>query len=221
MAHLQRTEDVLLDVALVGLSAHGLHDEPEHRVVDRAVLVRRTHGLCQLGGAQLADGPFQCVVTRIPISLERPPCLCRQTAGLIQEVADGDLGGGTFVGHTEPGDVSLHRRVEVDLPRLDQLHDRQGSDRLAQGADDEGRLWRDGPPRLVGLAEAAHVDDSIALDDPEGEAGDALRIHLGLDERVYRAEIRRGSRRFAGSTGVGSSGTAGQKGSSKDQCREQ
>ncbi len=90
---------------------------------------------------------------------------------------------------------------------------------LAQRADDERRLRRDGPPGGVGLAEAAQVDDSVALHDPEGQAGDALRIHLRLDERVDRAKLRRGQCPWQQASEA--PGRLGQKGSTKDQCREQ
>jgi hypothetical protein len=45
-----------------------------------------------------------------------------------EQVTDGDRGGCFFVSHTEPGQVALHGRVELDLVRLDELHDGKGGE---------------------------------------------------------------------------------------------
>ena len=104
-------------------------------------------------------------------------------------MADGDLTGSALVRNPEPREVALHWRVEVELARLGQLHDRQGGEGLAQRADDERRLRRDGPPRVVRFAKAAEVRDPVALDDAEREPGDPLRRHLVLDEALDRSEL--------------------------------
>ena len=91
------------------------------------------------------------------------------------------------------GQVALHGRVELDLPRLDELHDRQRGERLAERADDEGRLRGHGPPGVVRLAEAAEVGDPVVLDDAERESGDPLCRHLVLNEALDGRELRSGS----------------------------
>ena len=65
------------------------------------------------------------------------------------------------------------------------------------------------------------VDDSIAMHDAEGQAGDALRSHFSPDERVDGAETRRDRRHASGGSSVGIPGTASQRGAGEHQCGEQ
>ena len=169
-----------------------MHDQPQDRVVDRAVLVLLADRRRQLDGPQLANRPFERSVTRVAVALERPPGLGRQAARLIQQVADGDYTGSVLVGDAEPGQVALYRRVELDLPRLDELHDRHGGERLAQRADDERRPRRHRPTRVVGLTEAAHVGDPVVPDDAQRESGNSLHLHLVLDEAFDRGVLAGG-----------------------------
>src|SRR5262249_8031327 len=50
--------------------------------------------------------------------------------------------------------------------------------------ENEGGLGGDSAPGGVGQAEAAQVDDLIAMHDTEGQAGQAGGLHLRLDEAV-------------------------------------
>ena len=58
------------------------------------------------------------------------PAPHRKTAGVMEQVAHADLGGGLGVRDPEPGQVALHRGIQVDLTGLDQLHHRQGCERF-------------------------------------------------------------------------------------------
>jgi hypothetical protein len=119
-------------------------------------------------------------------------------AGLVKQVPHGDAGRGDRVGQAEPGQVALHRRVQVDLARLDQLHDRQGGQRLGRRGQQEGGLRGDRPAGRAGLAEAAQVHHLVAVDDAERQAGQAggapLRLHVAVDG----GKIRRAGARCAG-----------------------
>ena len=94
-----------------------------------------------------------------------------------------------LVRDSEPRQVALHGGVELDPPGLDELHDRQRGERLAERADDEGRLRGHRPPGVVRLAEAAEVGDSVVLDDAERESGDPLCRHLFPNEALDGREL--------------------------------
>ena len=103
---------------------------------------------------------------------------------MIQQVAQRDLRRGGFVGDAKAGQVALHGRVQVELAGLDQLHDRHAGHRFAKRGELERGLGRDWPPVGAGNAEALEMDDLVALDDAERQAGDAQLAHLPLDVGV-------------------------------------
>src|SRR3712207_92820 len=83
----------------------------------------------------------------------------------LQKGAHGDAGGGVGGGYPEPGDVALHRSIQLYLTVFDELHDRKGRERLARRADLEGSPRCNISPGIVGLPEALEVDDLVSLDD--------------------------------------------------------
>ncbi len=107
-------------------------------------------------------------------------------------MADGHLGRCLGVSDPEPGQVALHRCVQLDLTGLDQLHDRQGSERLGERADEEGRLRRRRHAAGASLSKAAQVHDLLAGDNGERCAGDIEAAHLLLYisiDRLIRGAI--------------------------------
>jgi hypothetical protein len=117
-------------------------------------------------------------------------CGLGQTAGLIEELAHSDPGRGDWIGHPEPGDVALDRRIELDLAGLHQLHDCEGGKRLRGRADAKGCLWSDGPSGVIGPSYTFQVDDLISLHDAQGQAWDARLLQLSLGVHVDLGEVR-------------------------------
>ena len=92
VAHLQRVEDVLLDVGLVGLPRDRLHDHAQRPVVGVAVLPGRAHRLGEFGIAQRPDPVLEGGVVSVPAGRVRVAGRLRQPADLVQQMANRDSG---------------------------------------------------------------------------------------------------------------------------------
>ncbi len=183
--HLERIEDVVLDVRLVALARSDLDEIAEHVEVRVAVVELRPgrrdeqlpcskapHVVLERGGAPIP------VVESLDVSVPG------DAAALRQEVAHRDRGRPRIVADVKPRDVHAYRCVEGELPRFDELHDRERREGLAHRRDRERRLRRDRTPGSVGDAEPAQMNSMIAFDDRQSHAGDARVPHLGLDEGI-------------------------------------
>ena len=163
---------------LVGLSADLLHDQPENVVVGVGVLEHLTGAMFDFGVAQgrnpLAEGAVAHVVAEH--GLVRGAL--RQTARVVEQVADRDRGRCRLIPHAEGGKVGHHGRVEIHLSLLDQLHDRQGREGLRGGGQDERRLRRHDASGSISHPEALKVHYLVVVHDAESQAGDVQVAHL-------------------------------------------
>ena len=109
VVHVQRLEDVPLQVGLEWFSGHHLHDQPQRGVVEVGVLKRRAGRPGQPGRRQCPDGGFQ----RVHPGRQRGSAASAlgQAAGLIQQVTDGDLRGRLRISDPEPRYAALDRRI--------------------------------------------------------------------------------------------------------------
>jgi hypothetical protein len=148
VGHAERLEDVLLDVAVECGARQRLDDEPQHVIVGVRVVVSGA-GIKQelLRG----EGP--------DAALERARVLVivgdghrRETARVVQQLSDRDACGRGLVGHADPGHIALHRRVELDLACLHELHHRRRRKCLAQRREQERRVGGDRTAAAVGDA---------------------------------------------------------------------
>ena len=95
-----------------------------------------------------------------------------------------------LIGHPKPRQVAPHRRVQLDCARLDQLHDRQGGERLAERGEVKRGPRGDRPPGGICRAVAPQVDDPVATDDAQRQARQAHGPHLPLHIAIEGGEIR-------------------------------
>jgi hypothetical protein len=121
-----------------------------------------------------------------------------ETASLDEELAEGDPRGGSPVRQSEPRQVAAHRRIEGELAGLDELHDGERRDGLAQRAEDEWRLGRHGAAGRIGLADAGEMNDLGAVDDAEGGAGDARRANARREVAINSSVVGSGRTRRRG-----------------------
>ncbi len=132
MAHVQRREDMLLDVVGVGFPAGCLDDQAEDVEIQVAVLELSADWAANLKRGQVTHLTLNFVRMIIEIGQANHAGQLWQAAGLVEQVAQRDLGGCLRIGNAEPGQVVLHGRIQFNLPVLDKLHDRQGGEGLGQ-----------------------------------------------------------------------------------------
>ena len=147
--------------------------------------------VCQGDRAQLARLLLQRVGAIVPPEPVFRSGGLGQPAGVIEQVAHGDLCGRGFVCYSKPGKIALHGGVEVNLPGFGELHDGQPGHRFCQGGKIDRRLRCHRPPVWGGDAETLHVHDLIAVHDGERHAGDARVLHLRLDVGIDGGKIGR------------------------------
>ncbi len=80
--------------------------------------------------------------------------------------------------HLEPRQVAPDRGIEIELSRIDELHDRKRGKGLAERADDHRRLNGHRTAGRSGDPKGVEVGDLVALHDAEREPGDAKFRHL-------------------------------------------
>ena len=194
VAHLKGSEDPVLDVGLVGLSADLLHDEPEHVVVRVGVLKHQTSAVLDLSVVQGPHPLVEGIVTHIVAEHRLVRGALRQTAGVVEQVAHRDRGRRRRIPHPEGGKVGDHRGVQVHRPVLDQLHDRQGGEGLGRGSEDERGLRGNHPPGSISHPKALKVHDLVLMDDAESQAGNAHLAPLPVKVGVDRDEVRTSGR---------------------------
>jgi hypothetical protein len=108
---------------------------------------------------------------------------------MLQKMPHGDLLRCDRVGNPKCWQVALHRSIQLDLAGLDQLHNRQCSNRLARRGQHEGCLRRDCPAALICFAIAAEIDDTVVLDKAQGQAGNTVPLHLLAHECINLGNI--------------------------------
>ena len=109
MAHLERREDVPLDEAGVRLAARSLNDQAQQVIVEVAVL--------EAGAGRAREretGEALCLTLGgigrvVQVSQEVHAGYRGQAAGLVEQLAHGDLGGCLRVCHAKPGQVALRQ----------------------------------------------------------------------------------------------------------------
>ena len=80
------------------------------------------------------------------------------------------------------GQDARHRRIEVELPLLDELHDREVGEQLGDRADPVHRLGRRRDLLLaIGEAESACPDDPLIVDQSDRKRRQCLRLDFGRD----------------------------------------
>ena len=189
VAHVQRPEDVLLDVGLVGLFGDGLHDHAQRPVVGVAVLPGRADRLGEGRGPQRADSVSQRGVLGSTARRESIAGRLRQPTDLVQELANGHPRGGIRVVDPPPRQVSLDWGVQVNWPASLSCMTAMRGERLGHRTDEERRLGSHLSSRFR-LTEALEMHGLAAVDDAQGQPGDALRRHLRLDVAIDGGEIR-------------------------------
>ena len=108
--------------------------------------------------------------------------LAHETGAVRHELPERDRPAVWVMG-MELGHVRRHRRVEVDLSLLDELHDRDVGEKLRDRPDaihglGPGQLSR----RAVDHPKAARPDDLLIVDERDRDDREALRVHLAVDQ---------------------------------------
>jgi hypothetical protein len=121
-----------------------LHDQPQGFIVGIGVFeglpgpevqycrLQETHG--PLKGALILLGP------QLGLTYHGKP------AGLVEQLAHGDVRRSLGIGHAEPGKVLLNRRVEFNRAGLHQLHHGECRDGFGDGPDHERSVRRHRTP---------------------------------------------------------------------------
>ena len=189
MRHAERPEHVAGRVAQEVLSRGGF----DHRR-DQVPAVGRVGKLRARGEQQrivLKNGESLEHGAEVAVEQEFIPPIMANPGQVPGELPRGDRD--AFIGKRR--DVTLHRRVEVELPLLVQQRHRRRGDRLGHAADAELRLRRDGNlAGDIGVAEALRPHQLAVHAHGHLEAADAARqlgAHQGASPRHGRAIGRR------------------------------
>jgi hypothetical protein len=181
---LQRIEQQIPHRLLVRLASDHLDDAASGVNCRTAVgeLRARWRELRQL--AHAGDVPGQRIVT----TTEVPFVVPNPTGAVVETLAQRDLSGGFLVRHAEIGQVAADGSTQVEYALLDQPHDDRARKRLGRRGDAKEGVAVD-RLRLVdiGDAVAAHVLFAL-VEDADGDAGDVVPGHAGLDLGVQLAE---------------------------------
>ena len=123
----------------------------------------------------------------------------RDAAAMTEQVAERDLGLDERIGHPEPRQMLAHGIVPAQPPLVGEHRERRGREPLRAGSKRKDAVGRD---RVLAVeradAVAFQIDDVVAANDHDGDAGDvpqAQRVLHGLieDLRIGRAQrCRRG-----------------------------
>ena len=184
--HVERRKDVALNVGRVRFAACGLDDQPQQAEVDIAVFPRcprRACGFERRQSPRLAFGRGRALIE------VRQECHARQhgkAAGLVEQVTNRHCRGGPRIRDSEPWQVALDGRIQINLPLLHQLHHRQRRDRLGCRAQHEGRLRSGRFAAGTRAAKAAQMRHPVAFDNRQRHAGDLQQAHLVFDVCVNR-----------------------------------
>ncbi|MCX6606293.1 MAG: hypothetical protein NTV52_22250 [Acidobacteria bacterium] len=120
-------------------------------------------------------------------------------AGMLEEMADGDVGVTGVGGGGGTADVVEIFGVEGELPFLDELEDGHGGDGFGDTGDAEEGVWLDGFfGDDVGDAEAAGVDEATVLSDGDGDSGDLILGQDAVDGAVEGGEFEYGGAGLGG-----------------------
>ena len=173
---------------LVGLSADLLHDQPEHVVVSVGVLEHLAGDDVRLSASlRAATRSLRAPSLMSLLSMGSNAVLSGRPLVWLSRwrtviVADADSSP-----TLKEGRYVTTGRVEIHLPVLDQLHDRQGREGLGRGSEDERGLRRDGAPGSISHPEALKVHYLVVVHDAESQAGDAhARASPGQGRRRLR-----------------------------------
>ena len=196
MVHPQRLEHVVLEICLERLPRDDLHEAAEDHVVGIGVVVCHAGSGHRRDGGQVADSRVE---RRRGLREGRDTGGRRNAAGLLKQLADGDLVQLRGVRERELGEVPPDGRVDVDGAALGELAHREGGDPLRHRPEEERRLGVDGSAGGIGRAEPGCMHEAVANDD-DGRPRDAgvptLGVEPGIDGGIGgRAARDRGGRR--------------------------
>ena len=156
---------MLLHVVRIGLAADRFDHQPEGVVVAVRVLEHTTRRRRELHHREIADATLDAGDRCSKRSAGR------QTAGLVEKLADGDLAAEGRIRDPKPRQVVLDGCIEVQGASLLELHDPEGGEGLALGSEDEGRVSRHGRVAAARGSKPFDVGDPITVNDAECEAG--------------------------------------------------
>jgi len=124
MIHLQRFENIFLNVFLIRLARNDLDKQAQHCVVRTAVLEITSNRTIEVRRAEIPHAMFKRSIAHIStrsILLRR---LYGDTACVVEQLSHGDIPRG-IISQCEPGNILADLGVQFDLALLNQLHYRQ------------------------------------------------------------------------------------------------
>ena len=112
-----------------------------------------------------------------------------EPGGLVEELPDGDVRAAE-VRDAEFWEVGVDRVVQSELAGVDELHEGEGRERLAERGDSERCVFGDGVLGRI-VAVAPDVQDVRAGGDRDRCSGDSCPSEAVDHELVHRLEINR------------------------------
>ena len=169
-------------VGLVLLPADDLDHPTEDLVVRIRVLPLRARCACWRDRRELCHPARELILLPGRVRMRRVALQSGEAAGVAEQLTDGDDPGGPA---REPVEIARDLGVQVDLARLDQLHDGQCREALGDRADHERGVRRDRHLAAEPHDPARTRRGDVAVGHHGvGQTGYARRRHLPVDEVV-------------------------------------
>jgi hypothetical protein len=159
---------VLVKVGAKIFSAGHLDQQARNDIIEIGVRKSRPNGPGELEGAERSH-PLLDRLLAAP-SHAGLAIIAADAGGVREQVTHGNACRGLWISQAEPGEILLHRRIQVQLACFHQLHHGQCRDTLGEGADDQRCLGRHGAA-AAGPAQAASIDHLASVHDGNREAG--------------------------------------------------
>jgi len=105
----------------------------------------------------------------------------RYAAGVVQQVTNGYGFGNGVVANPEPGQISDHRRIQIELPRLHELHYSQRGERLAHGPQKKSGVRFHRRASRTRFTKASNVEDRVAVNNGQSHPRHPVPLHHALD----------------------------------------
>src|SRR4029079_3207611 len=131
----------------------------EHLVIRVGVRERAANGCYELGTLQRANRPLATTVVLGRRQLRL--VALGQTTGHGEQMPHGYPCRCCSIHDAEPPQVALYRRVEIYLPRVDKLQDRERGARLSTRPDPKRSLRRHRSARGIGMTVPFQKDDAV------------------------------------------------------------
>ena len=180
--HPEGHEKQLACRGLVGLAGDDLDEASEQREARVRVVpdLAKRRDLLELG--HRGDVALEGIVSVAEVGEAVP----EPATGVRHQMVDRRalLSGG--IAEAERGDVTAHRRVEIESAALDEPHDHRGRHRLGDRRDLEQRVAVD-RKRMLDARHAERRDvELVRADHPDRDAGYAVALHGVAHEGVER-----------------------------------